>query len=84
MLGYSARLAYGCNIGAYFSGIASGSLHGWVWMAAAFFGNVLGTRLRPAFGLEVERLPRQTCRAPPPASRLSAGRARDSAPVPPG
>lgn len=28
-------------------------------MAAAFFGNVLGTRLRPAFGLEVERVPRQ-------------------------
>ena len=60
MLGYGARLAYGCNIGAYFSGIASGSLHGWAWMAAAFFGNVLGTRLRPAFGLEVERVPRQT------------------------
>ena len=30
MLGYGARLAYGCNIGAYFSGIASGSLHGWM------------------------------------------------------
>jgi uncharacterized membrane protein YedE/YeeE len=60
LLGYGARLAYGCNIGAYFSGIASGSLHGWVWMAAAFLGNVLGTRLRPAFGLEVERMPRQT------------------------
>ena len=29
LLGYGARLAYGCNIGAYFSGIASGSLHGW-------------------------------------------------------
>jgi uncharacterized membrane protein YedE/YeeE len=60
LLGYGARLAYGCNIGAYFSGIASGSLHGWVWMVAAFFGNVLGTRIRPIFGLEVERLPRQT------------------------
>ena len=60
LLGYGARLAYGCNIGAYFSGIASGSLHGWVWMVAAFFGNVLGTRIRPVFGLEVERLPRQT------------------------
>jgi uncharacterized protein len=60
MLGYGARLAYGCNIGAYFSGIASGSLHGWAWLASAFLGNVLGTRLRPLFGLEVERLPRQT------------------------
>jgi uncharacterized membrane protein YedE/YeeE len=60
MLGYGARLAYGCNIGAYFSGIASGSLHGWVWMAAAFTGNLIGTRLRPFFGLEVERVPPQT------------------------
>jgi uncharacterized membrane protein YedE/YeeE len=55
MLGYGARLAYGCNIGAYFSGIASGSLHGWLWLAAAFAGSVIGTRLRPLFGLSVER-----------------------------
>jgi uncharacterized protein len=60
LLGYGARLAYGCNIGAYFSGIASGSLHGWVWLVAAFFGNVLGTKVRPLFGLEVERTPRLT------------------------
>lgn len=53
MLGYGARIAYGCNIGAYFSGIASTSLHGWLWFAAAFAGNVLGTRLRPTFGLKV-------------------------------
>jgi hypothetical protein len=60
LLGYGARLAYGCNIGAYFSGIASGSLHGWVWLVAAFFGNVLGTKVRPFFGLEVERTPKLT------------------------
>jgi len=53
MLGYGARIAYGCNIGAYFSGIASSSVHGWVWFAAAFAGNGLGTRLRPFFGLRV-------------------------------
>jgi uncharacterized membrane protein YedE/YeeE len=57
LLGYGARLAYGCNIGAYFSGIASGSLHGWCWFVAAFIGNMLGTRLRPLFGLAVERIP---------------------------
>ncbi|MBW8868652.1 MAG: YeeE/YedE family protein, partial [Acidobacteria bacterium] len=51
MLGYGARIAYGCNIGAYFSGIASGSVHGWVWLPSAFVGNVLGTSLRPMFGL---------------------------------
>lgn len=53
LLGYGARIAFGCNIGAYFSGIASTSLHGWVWAAAAFAGNIVGTRLRPACGLSV-------------------------------
>ncbi len=53
LLGYGSRIAYGCNIGAYFSGIASTSLHGWLWFAAAFLGNVIGTRLRPVFGLKV-------------------------------
>ncbi|HEY1997077.1 YeeE/YedE family protein [Paraburkholderia sp.] len=61
MLGYGARLAYGCNIGAYFSGIVSGSLHGWLWLVAAFAGNVLGTRLRPLFGLAVERVKPTGC-----------------------
>ncbi|MCG7400733.1 MULTISPECIES: YeeE/YedE family protein [Caballeronia] len=61
LLGYGARLAYGCNIGAYFSGIVSGSLHGWLWLVAAFFGNVVGTRLRPFFGLEVERVRPTAC-----------------------
>jgi uncharacterized protein len=51
LLGYGSRIAYGCNIGAYFSGIASGSLHGWVWLPAAFAGNSIGTYLRPLFGL---------------------------------
>jgi len=51
MMGYGARLAYGCNIGAFFSGVASTSLHGWVWIIAAGLGNVIGVRLRPRFGL---------------------------------
>lgn len=49
LLGYGARLAFGCNIGAYFGGIASGSLHGWLWLVAAFAGNMLGVKLRPWF-----------------------------------
>ena len=61
LLGYGARLAYGCNIGAYFSGIVSGSLHGWLWLVCAFLGNVVGTRLRPWFGLEVERVKPSGC-----------------------
>jgi uncharacterized membrane protein YedE/YeeE len=50
-MGYGARLAGGCNIGAYFSGIASFSLHGWVWGLAALAGTFFGLRLRPLFGL---------------------------------
>ena len=53
LLGYGARIAFGCNIGAYFSGVASTSLHGWVWLVGAFTGNIVGTRLRPRFGLAV-------------------------------
>ena len=49
LLGYGARLAYGCNIGAFFSGIASTSLHGWVWIVCAIAGNAVGVRLRPLF-----------------------------------
>jgi hypothetical protein len=51
MLGYGAVIAFGCNISAYFGGIASGSLHGWVWIVPALFGNWVGLRLRPLFGL---------------------------------
>lgn len=52
LMGYGARLAFGCNIGALFSGIASGSLHGWLWFAAAFTGSLLGIVVRPVFGLD--------------------------------
>lgn len=52
LMGYGARLSFGCNIGALFSGIASGSLHGWLWFAAAFAGSVVGVAVRPLFGLD--------------------------------
>ena len=51
LMGYGARLAFGCNVGAFFSGIASGSLHGWLWFLAGLAGSYLGTALRPLFGL---------------------------------
>jgi uncharacterized membrane protein YedE/YeeE len=51
LMGYGARLAYGCNIGAYLGGIASMSLHGWVWGVMAVLGTWVGVRLRPLFGL---------------------------------
>lgn len=52
LLGYSSRLAFGCNVGAFFSGISTGSLHGWVWFGAAFVGSIYGIKLRPILGLE--------------------------------
>jgi hypothetical protein len=55
LLGYGARVASGCNIGAYFSGIASTSLHGWLWGAAALLGTPLGVRLRRVFGVDDAR-----------------------------
>ncbi|SIT08264.1 YeeE/YedE family protein [Alicyclobacillus vulcanalis] len=48
LMGYGARIAFGCNIGAYFSGVASFSLHGWEWFAGALIGSLIGVRLRPA------------------------------------
>jgi uncharacterized protein len=51
LMGYGARIAYGCNIGAYFGGIASFSLHGWLWGVVAIAGTAAGLWLRPAFGL---------------------------------
>ncbi|MGL4323886.1 MAG: YeeE/YedE family protein [Beijerinckiaceae bacterium] len=49
LMGYGARLATGCNIGAFFSGMASGSLHGAVWLLFALPGTMVGIRLRALF-----------------------------------
>lgn len=61
LMGYGARLAYGCNIGAYFGGVASLSLHGWVWAAMALVGTYGGLKLRPLFGLLVPRPRDSSC-----------------------
>ncbi len=49
LMGYGARIGFGCTIGALVSGIASTSLHGWLWFAAVLPGVWLGARLRPFF-----------------------------------
>lgn len=51
LMGYGARLAYGCNIGAYLGGIVSGSLHGWLWLVFGFAGSLVGTRFRIRLGM---------------------------------
>jgi uncharacterized protein len=50
VMGYSARLAFGCNVGAMLSGISTGSLHGWIWVPMAFAGTLIGLRVRRHFG----------------------------------
>ena len=51
IMGIGARLSFGCNIGAFLTGTASGSLHGWLWFVMAFAGSWVGIKLRPRFGL---------------------------------
>jgi uncharacterized membrane protein YedE/YeeE len=50
-MGFGARTAGGCNIGAYFTGVVSFSLHGWLWAVMAIAGTYAGLALRPLFGL---------------------------------
>ncbi len=49
LMGYGARIAFGCNIGALFSGISSLSLSGWVFGIAMFFGAIVGSKLLVKF-----------------------------------
>jgi len=51
IMGWGARLGFGCNIGAFVGGVASGSLHGWVWFVCALLGCRVGLQIRPLFGL---------------------------------
>lgn len=46
LMGYSSRLAFGCNVGAMLSGISTGSIHGWIWVPLAFAGTLIGVRVR--------------------------------------
>ncbi len=48
VMGYSSRLAFGCNVGAMLSGISTGSVHGWIWLPLAFVGTLIGLKIRQA------------------------------------
>ncbi|WP_067729488.1 YeeE/YedE family protein [Oceanobacillus damuensis] len=61
LMGYGSRLAFGCNIGAYFGGIASFSLHGWVWGVMALLGTGLALFIRPLFGMNNPKKSDQFC-----------------------
>lgn len=49
LMGFGARVSFGCNIGALFSGIPAMSLHGWVFMVFIFFGAIIGSKLLVGF-----------------------------------
>ncbi|CDX00278.1 hypothetical protein DesLBE_3111 [Desulfitobacterium sp. LBE] len=49
LMGYGARVAYGCNIGLVLNGIASSSLSGWIFAVAVFMGAWLGAKLLVRF-----------------------------------
>ncbi|HBG17267.1 MAG TPA: YeeE/YedE family protein [Firmicutes bacterium] len=49
LMGYGTRIAFGCNIGAFFSGVASFSLHGWVYTIFIFVGAWIGSKLLVKF-----------------------------------
>ena len=51
IMGYGARLAGGCNIGALFSSIASLSLSGWVFALFLLVGAFIGSKLLAKFFL---------------------------------
>jgi uncharacterized protein len=52
LMGYGARLAHGCNIGAYLAGITSGSLHGLWWLVWGVTGSMAGVWLRAALAMD--------------------------------
>jgi len=52
LMGYGARLAFGCNIGGFVGGVISGSLHGWWWLVFGFLGTIVGVWVRARVGLD--------------------------------
>jgi uncharacterized membrane protein YedE/YeeE len=61
LMGWGARMAYGCNIGAYLGGLTSGSLHGLWWLAFGYAGSLLGVRVRALLAMDPP-LPAQPAR----------------------
>lgn len=46
MMGYAGIIGFGCNIGAFVSGVSSASLHALLWLVFALWGNWWGLILR--------------------------------------
>src|SRR3546814_11266360 len=61
LMGYGPRLALGCNIGAFLSGIPSGSLPGWLWFVPGLAGSSLGRSEERRVGKEYVSTCRSRC-----------------------
>lgn len=44
-MGYGTRIAFGCTIGSFFSGIPSFSLHAWIFGIFVILGAYVGTKI---------------------------------------
>ncbi|MGH4117845.1 YeeE/YedE thiosulfate transporter family protein [Clostridium sp.] len=49
LMGYGARIGLGCNIGAFYSGVSSLSLSGWVFGIFLFLGAIVGSKILVKF-----------------------------------
>ncbi|KEH87080.1 YeeE/YedE family protein [Clostridium novyi A str. BKT29909] len=45
MMGYGTRIAFGCTVGSFFSGIPSFSLHAWIFGIFVILGAYVGTKI---------------------------------------
>jgi uncharacterized membrane protein YedE/YeeE len=45
LMGYGAKVAGGCNVGALYSGIANFSLSGWFFLVAMTIGGIIGSKI---------------------------------------
>ncbi|MGH4052555.1 MAG: YeeE/YedE family protein [Clostridium sp.] len=53
LMGFGARFALGCNIGAFYSALANFSLSGWLFMLALILGGVIGVNLIKKFNITI-------------------------------
>jgi uncharacterized membrane protein YedE/YeeE len=49
LMGFGARLSFGCNIGGMFSAVPAMSLNGWVFLLFIFIGAMVGSKLLVTF-----------------------------------
>lgn len=71
-MGIGARMSFGCNIGALFSGVPSMSLHGWVFTVFIFLGAIIGSRLLVTYFIGEARLSPSAPTAAPAAAAAPA------------